>query len=174
MTPLIEKFGKFNERISRWAEAIALFALVFIMCVSLVDIVGAKVFLSPVFGSIDMIMIAQWVAMTCAASMTLIKGKHITVDFFLLMMPRRLRVIVDGIVFLLCLGFFMMVVWYLFQHGYSFQTGGEESGTARIPLYPFVYLGAFACIPVGLVYLQQFINFMRTQRRTRHPEPEKG
>lgn len=174
MTSLIEKFGKFNRRISSWAEIIAQVALVFIMCVSVVDVIGAKVFLSPVFGSLDVIMIAQWLAMTWAAAMTLIMGQHITVDFFLIMMPRRLRLIVDSIVYFLSFAFFVMVVWYLFQHGYSLQAGGEESMTARIPLYPFVYMGAFACIPVGLVYLQKLMNLMWAQLRTRNTEAYKG
>ena len=113
MDLFIEKFRKFNQKISDWMENISLFALLFMMCTTCVDVVGTKVFRISVFGAIDMIM----------------------------------------------LGFalFVIISWRLLLYGYSLQIGGEESATARIPLYPFAYGAGIACILVCLVYLHRFI-----------------
>jgi len=174
MTLFIEMFGKFNERLSHWAAALAIFATVLIVVVSVIDVIGSKVFGIPLFGSIDIIQIAQWLAMTCAASITLYKKMHIRVDFVVDMLPKRLQAIVDGIVYVLCFCFFVVIVWNLFKHGYSFQAGGEQSSTARIPLHPFVYLGALGCMLVALAYLQQFMNLVWPKRGAGQPQPGKG
>ncbi|MBW1945793.1 MAG: TRAP transporter small permease subunit, partial [Deltaproteobacteria bacterium] len=92
-----------------------------------------------------------------AASITLIVGRHIQVEFFVLLLPKRLQVIIDCIVHLFGFALFSLIVWRLFVFGYSFQTGGEETATAQIPLFPFVYFAAVACIPVCLVFLHHFM-----------------
>ena len=160
MNLFIEKFRKFNQKISAWMEWVGVFALVFIMGTTCVDVVGAKLFHTPVFGAIDMIMIVQLVGISFAAAMVLILGSHIGVDFFLLLFPRCLRVILECIVDLLGFVLFMVVVWRLFVYGHSLQIGGEVSATARIPLYPFAYGAGVACIPICLVYMQRFIQLV--------------
>jgi len=167
MTLFIEKYGKFNETICRWAEVVAIFATVFMVGLSSVDVISSKVFNTPVFGSIDMVMLAQWMAMTMAAAITLIKKMHIRVDFVVEMLPGRLQAILDGVVDLVCIAFFILIAWNLVKHGYSFQVGGEESATARIPLHPFMYLGALGCLLVASVYLQQFLGLIWTKHKTR-------
>ena len=138
-------------------EWIGISAYLLIMVLTCVDVVGAKLFRTPVFGSIDIVMLAQLLAISFAASITLIVGRHIQVEFFVLLLPKRLQVIIDCIVHLFGFALFSLIVWRLFVFGYSFQTGGEETATAQIPLFPFVYFAAVACIPVCLVFLHHFI-----------------
>jgi len=139
-------------------EWIGISAFLLMMVITCVDVVGAKLFRTPVFGSIDVVMLAQLVAISFAASITLIMGRHVKVEFFVLLLPRRLQVIIDRIVHFLGFAFFVLIVWRLFIYGYSLQTGGEESATAYIPLFPFVYGAAVACIPVCLIFLHHFID----------------
>jgi len=138
-------------------EWIGISAYLLIMGLTCVDVIGAKLFRTPVFGSIDIVMLAQLLAISFAASITLIVGRHIQVEFFVLLLPKRLQVIIDCIVHLFGFTLFSLIVWRLFVFGYSFQTGGEETATAQIPLFPFVYFAAVACIPVCLVFLHHFI-----------------
>lgn len=127
------------------------------MGITCVDVVGAKVFRAPVFGAIDGLMLAQLVAVSFAAAMTLIVGRHIQVEFFLLLLPKRLQVIIDSIIHFLGFSLFVLIGWRLFAFAIFLQTGGEQSLTAHIPLYPFAFGAAVGCIPVCLVYLQQGI-----------------
>jgi hypothetical protein len=68
------------------------------------------------------------------------------------------QLILNCLIHFLGFALFILIVWRLFAYGYSLQTGGEESMTARIPLHPFAYGAAVACIPVCLVFLHQFID----------------
>lgn len=157
---MLEKFEKFNRRVSGWVEWVGLFALLLIMALTCVDVVGAKAFRAPVFGALDVVMIAQLIAISFAGSMALILGRHVQVEFFVPLLPKRLQHIVDCLVHFLCFVLFVLIVWRLFAYGYDLQIGNEESMTARIPLAPFAYGAAAGCIPFCLVFLQRFIDSM--------------
>ncbi|MBW1999877.1 MAG: TRAP transporter small permease [Deltaproteobacteria bacterium] len=154
----LEKFERFNRLIGGLVESIGIFAYLLIMGITCVDVVGAKLFRSPVSGAIDIVMLAQLVAISFAAPITLITGRHVQVEFFVILLPKCLRPVLDCIVNFLGLTLFILIVWRLFVFGYSLQTGGEETATAYIPLYPFVYSAAVAIFPMCLVFLCRFID----------------
>jgi TRAP-type C4-dicarboxylate transport system permease small subunit len=162
---MLEKFQKFNEMLSGWAEWIAFWAIFFMVVLTCVDVMGAKLFRSPVFGSLDAMMVAQLIVVSFAAGMALIRNRHVQVEFFVILLPRRIQSAIDCLVQLLCLGLFVLIVWRLFMHGHHLQTGGEETATAHIPLSPFAYAAALGTIPVCLVLLQQFFgSILRVMR----------
>ena len=154
----LEKFEKFNRRLSDWFEWIGLAGFLVMMFITCIDVIGAKLFLLPVFGAIDIVMLSQVVAISFAAAAALILGRHVRVEFFVVMLPRRVRALIDIIIHLLGLTLFIVIIWRLCVYGYLLQTGGEESATARIPLAPFAYSIALASIPVCLVFLLEFLN----------------
>jgi TRAP-type C4-dicarboxylate transport system permease small subunit len=143
----LDKFEKFNRLVSSWFEWVGLAGLLVMMFITCID----------VFGAIDIVMLSQVVAISFAAAMTLILGRHVQVEFFIMRLPKRVQAVTDSIVFFLGLFFFVLVVWRLCVHGYHFQTGGEMSATASIPLYLFAYGIALASIPVCLVLLLDFL-----------------
>ena len=139
--------------------------MLLMMVITCVDVVGAKVFRWRLLGAIDIVMLAQIVAISFAAGITLIRGRHIQVEFFLNLLPRRVQTVINSFVLLLGLGLFVGIIWRLCVLGHSFQTSGEYSATAYIPLYPFAYTIAIASIPVSLVLLERFLKSLtkRTQ-----------
>ena len=154
---MLGKFEKFNHRLSDWFEWIGLAGMLLVMAITCIDVVGAKVFKWPLLGALDIVMLSQIVAIAFAASMALILGRHIRVEFLFNLLPRRARAIINSFVLLLGLGLFSVIIWRLCVLGYSFQTSGEYSMTAYIPLYPFAYGIALASIPVCLVFLLEFL-----------------
>ena len=155
---MLEKFDRFNRKISGWVEWIGFGALFLMVVLTCVDVIGAKIFLTPVPGSIDITMLAQLIAVSFAGAMVLILGRHVQVEFFMIMFPKRFQATVDALINLLCLVFFIIIVWRLFIHGYDLQTGGEVTMTAGIPMAPFTYAAALAMIPFCLVFLQRFLS----------------
>src|SRR4030042_3874555 len=155
--PVLDKFEKFNHRLSDWFEWIGLAGMLLIMTITCFDVVGAKVFHWRLFGAIDIVMLSQIVAIAFAAGMALILGRHIQVDIFIALLPRRAQAFIDSIVLLLELGLFILIIWRLCVLGYSFQISGEMSQTADIPYYPFAYGIALASIPVCLILLLKFL-----------------
>ena len=153
----LKKFEAFNQKISLAIEWVGLIGFLIMMLITTADVIGAKVFHQPVFGALDMVIQAQLIAMSFAAAMTLIKGRHVAVEFFVPLLPKRLQMIVDVLVDLLGLAFFLILLWRLTDYAYSLQIENEVTPTARIPLYPFAYGAAVAFIPVCLIYLHRLL-----------------
>jgi TRAP-type C4-dicarboxylate transport system permease small subunit len=159
---VLDKFEKFNRRLSGWFEWIGLAGMLLMMVITCIDVVGAKVFHWRLLGAIDFVMLLQIVAIAFATSMALILGRHIQVDIFISSLPRRAQAVIDIIALLLGFGFFIAIAWRLCELGYSFQISGEHTATTRVPYYPFAYGIALASIPVCLVHLQKLlISLMR-------------
>lgn len=153
----MNRFDRFNRLAASLFEWVGLAGLLVMMFVTCIDVIGSKVFLRPVPGSIDIVMLCQLVAISFVAASALLLGRHVHVEFFITMLPPRIRDIVDCIMHFFSLTLFALIVWRLSTYGYSLFTGKEVSPTARIPLYPFAYGIALACIPVSLVLLSSFI-----------------
>ena len=154
---MLEKFKKFNEALSRWAQWIGFGALFFMVVLTCVDVVGTKLFRLPVPGSLDLMLLAQLIGLSFAAAATLVHNRHVSVEFFVVLLPKRAQALIDCVVQLLCLVLFVIIVWRLFTHGYHLQTGGEETPTIQISIAPFSYAAALATIPVCLVFAQRWL-----------------
>jgi TRAP-type C4-dicarboxylate transport system permease small subunit len=162
---VLNKFENFNRRVSTWCEWLAVVAMLLMMVITCIDVVGAKLFLAPLLGAIDIVQLSQIIAISFAAGMTLILGRHIQVEFFFQLLPRRVQAVTDSCVNLLGLGLFILIVWRLVELGHSYQTTGEYTATAYIPLYPFAYAVAIACIPVCLVLFSELLKSLTMREK---------
>lgn len=161
---MLDTWERFNRRLSGWFMWIGLVGLLVMMVVTCIDVVGAKVFRCPLMGSIDIVQLGQTVAIAFAASMALILGRHVQVEFFVRLLPRRLGAVINSCILLLGLGLFMVILWQMSVFGYSLQTSGDTSATIYIPYYPFAYGIALACIPVCLVFLWEFLKSLKRSK----------
>jgi len=159
---VLDRLEKFNRRLSAFMEAVALVGILLMMVATCVDVVGAKVFRHPLFGSIDIVQLSQLVAISFTGASALILGNHVKVEFFMVMLPKRLRAFGDCIVHLLGFLLFALIVWRLLVYGYSLQAASEVSSTIRIPIYGFAYGFAVASVPVCLILLTEMIKSLMT------------
>ena len=162
--PFLERFEQLNRSLSTAAEVVALGAIVFMVVLTCADVIGAKFFLRPVPGSLDMMMMAQLIGVAFGGASTMIEGRHIAVDFFVQLMPERPRDVLAAIVHLASLALFALVSWRLFVHGADLQAGHEVTATAAIPVAPFAYAAALAMVPLCLVLLQAFLQSLEALR----------
>lgn len=154
---ILERFKRFNEKVSASFEWVGLAAFVFMMLLTTVDVIGAKLFLRPVDGALDLMMILQLLAMGFALSSSYIAKRHVQVEFFVPLMPKLMRRIIACFVQTLMLVLIITMTWQLFVYGYDLKMYNEVSSTVRLPLYPFTYATAVAFIPVCLVALAKWI-----------------
>jgi len=148
---VLEPLENFTRGLSRVLEWVGLVAIILMVGITCVDVIGAKIFRHPFFAAIDLVMLAQLVAIPFAASATLLVGKHVQVEFFVRMLPKRIRAGVDAFIQFLGLILFVVITWQLSVYGNHLQSSGELSSTARIPLYFFAYGAALACVPLCLI-----------------------
>jgi TRAP-type C4-dicarboxylate transport system permease small subunit len=155
---MLQEMRRINRAVSMWLERVGIVALLFMMGVTCVDVIGIKVFRSPLHGAIDMAQLAQVVGIAFAIASTQVLGKQVMVDFFMNKASARAQAIVDTVVYFILFILFVCVVWRLFALGYSFQTAGEVTPTLYAPFHPVVYGAALACVPVSCVFLIEFLS----------------
>ena len=151
----LNQMDKFTRSSSRHFEWVGVIGLLLMFLVNFIDVVGAKLFLWPLPGSIEIISFSQIVAIAPAIAFTLILGRHIRVEFIIDRFPKRLRAAICSISSFFGLMIFALILWQSYLYGQSLQKAGEIGSTSHIPFYPFAYFIAFCSIPVCLVFLME-------------------
>lgn len=153
----LDKLEKYNTLVSKWFAWIGIVFLLVIMLVTGIDVIGGKIFRWRVLGAIDIVTMSQILAITFAVAMSLILGRHVSVEFVVRKFPQGLRRVVRIIVNLIGLALFVLIAWRLAVLGYTLQCTGEATATIYLPLYPFAYAISLSSIPVILVFLIRLI-----------------
>jgi len=153
----LNPLDKFTRSSSLYLEWVGVIGLLLMFLVNFIDVVGAKLFLFPLPGSVEIISFSQILAIAPAIAFTLILGRHIRVEFVLTRFPKRIRAIIGSITSFLGLVMFVLILWQSYLYGESLQKAGEIGSTSHIPFYPFAFLIAFCSIPVCLIFLVEFL-----------------
>lgn len=157
LSKLVENTQRFNRILSNAIETVGVVSLLLIMAITCADVIGAKVFLKPVPGSLDIVMLAQAVAISFSTAATLSVGGHVSVEIFLMHMPPLMKRITMIFTEVLSMILFVLIVRQLLVYGHELKFYGEMSPTAHIPLYPFAYGIALATFPACIELLTRIV-----------------
>jgi len=135
-----------------WVAVIALLAMFAIM---VLDILTSKILNMPITATVDVASFLALVVASFSVSRTILARRHIEVEFIVTKLPRGARKFFNTLSSFLSLAFFLLIVWRAFVYAYSLQKTGESSLTQHIPMAPFAYGIAVACIPALLIYAYQ-------------------
>ena len=157
LSKLVDTTQRLNRTLSNAIESVGVVSLLLIMVITCVNVIGAKVFLKPVPGALDIVMLAQAVAISFSTAATLSVGGHVSVEIFLMHMPPLMKKCTMIVTEVLSLILFVLIVRQLLVYGHELQSYGEMSPTARIPLYPFAYGIALATLPACIELVTRII-----------------
>lgn len=149
----LEKFNRFNIILNFGVEWIGIVAFVFMMLLTTADVIGAKVFLSPIPGALDLMMLAQLIALSFALGASYLANRHVEVEFFTPLLPKLVQRLVAVVVKFFVFALFALMTWRMFVYGFDLKSYTEVSPTIRLPLYPFAYAATIAFIPATLAAL---------------------
>lgn len=153
----LEKLNHFTTKINFGIEWIGMIAFVFMMLLTTADVIGAKVFLSPIPGSLDLMMLAQLVALSFALGASYLANRHVEVEFFTPLLPKLLQQLVAVIIKFFVLLLFALMTWRMYLYAFDLKEYTEVSPTIRIALYPFAYAATIAFIPATVASLVKFL-----------------
>jgi len=124
------------------------------------DVIGLKAFGSPIHGSVDIIVVAQIVAISFAASLSIIQNRHLAVEVVFEKLHGRTRTVIEAVVAFLTLVLFILLVWHMWLYADNLRMKGKSSYVLYLPLYPYAYAMAIAFIPVCLTLLQKLLTLV--------------
>jgi TRAP-type C4-dicarboxylate transport system permease small subunit len=129
--------------------------------VTCADVLGAKLFTSPVPGSTEIISLVQVAAIVFAVAATQRHKGHISVEMFVVKMAPRLRSLIKAVTSLLGLILFSLLIFEGIRLGNRYLAAGEVTATVQIPYYPFAYAFSLALFPIAVMLLVDFIEVIK-------------
>ncbi|HHU76537.1 MAG TPA: TRAP transporter small permease [Firmicutes bacterium] len=163
----LRRFDLLVGELFKKLEWIGIAAVLAMMLVTVIDVVGAKVFLSPLNGAMEMISFGQIVAISCVLAVGLLFGRHIDIELFVSWMSKSIQNHIHFLISIIGFIFFIILAWQSTIYGLSLQKAGEISSSAYIPLFPFAYVIAFCAAAASLYYLNEIFHYF-AERSARH------
>jgi TRAP-type C4-dicarboxylate transport system permease small subunit len=145
----LDRYIVLLARILFWIAGVGLVAMLVLI---VADVVGIKIFSSPVPGGIEYVSFFAVVAIAFAVGHTQVMHGHVSVDFIVEKFPHRAKLVIDILMTLFSVCLFALLSWFSFRYGNSLRRSGEVSMTQEIPFYPFVY-GMAVCFVVTFLVL---------------------
>ncbi|WP_271411361.1 TRAP transporter small permease [Pseudomonas sp. Q1-7] len=133
-----EGAGLISRALLRIAQGFALgggFILLALVAMSLVSIIGRKLFATPIQGDIELMEIGAAVAIAAFLPLCELRGQHIKVDAFTLKLPSRVQVWLDAFAHLLCLLAALLLAWRTGLQVLESHEYGEVSTLLSVPLW---------------------------------------
>ncbi len=151
------RFRSFSKKLAQTVETIGVVAILLMFVFTVVDVVGAKLFLKPLRGATDLVGFAQIIAISSTIAIGLFLEKHIKIEFLVPRMPRLFQKISDCLVNIFGIALFIFLAWGSFQFGLSLKRAGEMASTAHLPLYPFAFALAVFAVIASLYFISQLL-----------------
>jgi len=156
----------FSGKLANWFNTVSLVALVVMLAVLVIDILGGKLFHRPISGSIDILGLLGLFVFGFALARTEILGSHIRVDFLTLRLSSRLQNVFIIVSSSLTLVIMALIIFTCVKYALMLQDVGGGSQTLEIPYFPFVYVLAFAFIPLMLqVFVELLSSIMKVRQK---------
>ncbi len=159
-------FDRWAEYLTKVLFLIAGVGLVGMLVLILSDVIGIKVFAKPVRGGIEFVTFFAVVTIAFAVPHTLLMRGHVSVDFIVDHLPRRLRLVIDILMILLGVVLLSLLTRYGFKYAGDLRASGEVSMTQKIPFYPFVYGMAVSFAATLLILLLDLVKAVRKALKT--------
>ena len=143
-------------RVSGVLHDIASAALTFMMCITVVDVVGRAAG-HPLMGTYEIVGMTGAVVIGFAIPFASWEKSHIYMEFLLDRLSRKQR---NGLMIFtraLCMVLFVFIGYNLLFLAADYQRAGEVSLTLKIPIYPVVYGFAVCCFIECLVFVCDMI-----------------
>jgi len=168
-TSFLSMLDKGVELLSKVFFWIAGVGLVGMLLLIVADVIGIKIFNSPVPGGIETVAFLAVVAIGFAVARTQVMRGHVAVEFIVERFPRRLKMVTEIFTVLLSVGLAAVLAWYSFKYAARLRDTGQVSMTQKISYYPFVYGMAACFVALFLVLVSDLVKSIAKAAKTWTP-----
>jgi len=158
------RLRSYAHKLSYWFNWVAGGGLVAMVLLTCSDVV-LRSFNRPIPGTFEIVGFLGAMVAAFAIAYTQIMGGHVAIDYLVARLPSRRQALVRSFISLVGSALFVLLAWQSYLYAHSLSLSGEVSPTEKIPLYPFVYAIALACVPVVVVLAVDFARAVREVAR---------
>lgn len=149
----MRNFADFVKLLSKLLDRAAGFCIAGVMILVISNVILRAIFGQPILGTYELVGFLTALGIGLALAHCALQNGHISVGYVMDRLPSRLQAAVDLLTNSTALGFWGLTVWHLCQYAGSMAVSGVVSSTARVPVYPVIYLLAlgFSVLCLALV-----------------------
>jgi TRAP-type C4-dicarboxylate transport system permease small subunit len=155
----MKRFMARIEGISRFLNAIAGISLIFLMLLTVMDVI-LRYLKRPIVGTYEVVAFAGAIVIGFSLPLTSWMRAHIFVDFFILRFSRKIRNGFYIVTRILVIMLFFLIGWNLLGYGTDLYRSGEVSLTIQMPFYPIAYGVGLCCFVQCLVLVCDVIKVL--------------
>ncbi|MBW1801647.1 MAG: TRAP transporter large permease subunit [Deltaproteobacteria bacterium] len=127
--------------------------LAVMMFLTATDVILRYVFNRPITGSLELTELMMAIVVSFALAYAAVKNEHVNIDLITSRLPPKPQAALNTITSCLCFGVFALIAWRTVLYAEHQRLGNFETMSLQIPVYPFVYVVAFGCAVLCLVFL---------------------
>ena len=140
-----------------WVAAAAVIAMMLLTCADVI----LRFFRHPIPGTYEMVGLLGTIVVSFSLAHTSVMRGHISVEFIIQKLPKRVQIVIDGINSLLGAALFGLITWQSLLYAQNLMHTGEVSMTLQMPIYPFVYGIAIGSMILCLVLLTELLQSLK-------------
>lgn len=152
------------KKITAASRVLVMVAVVFMMLITVVDVVLRKFFLSPILGVTEYSQMIMVVILLAAASTGMADG-HIKVDLVSSKLPKKAQDVCDIITMILTVSISMLMASSIAYAGYKAILSGLKFLTVKISQAPFILLYALGMFVMGIAAICLLIEAIRRAKK---------
>ncbi len=135
-------------------SALSVLAMVLIVVIDVV----LRMLRLPVTGAYDLVKVAGTIAIAASFPYTTAVRGHVAIEYFFHKFNRRGRVVIDTLVRLMAMVFFVFASWQSFCYGSTLRESGLVSLTLQMPVFWLAYLIGVIFLVVVLVIFENMLH----------------
>ncbi len=160
-TNILLKILKSLSTYLAYIGAIALFAM---MCLTMADVAGRYIFNKPILGVFEITEFMVLVLIFSFLGYTQAQKSHVSVDLFMMLFPKRMKVLIEIFSHIACLAIMALITWMGVEKALELMAAGEVSPNLVLPTYPFVFFLVLGCAVMCVEFIRDIIMILKNNK----------
>lgn len=156
----MERIDQVLRKASRVLNAIGGTALVFMMLLTVADVIG-RMWGHPIIGTYEVVALSLAVVIGFTMPKVALDRKHVYMEILIERLSPMGRAAMLTFTRLLCVMLFALAGYNLLGVGHEFRLSGEVSSSISIPFFPVAYGMGVCCFVLCLVFLLDIAKIWR-------------
>lgn len=116
--------------------------VLFLMFITVFDVVGRYFFNNPIPGTFELTRIALVTTVFISLGFTQLEKVNISITFLFSRLPLKVQKILDVSNSLLSVILFSLVFWQMLRYAARLAAAGQYTTVLRLPMHPWIYIAA--------------------------------
>ena len=159
---ILKKVKSVVKGVVNFSAFLSALVVVFMMFLTVADVVGRRFFNSPVAGTFELTRISLVIIVFTGLGLAHFDGENIGISILFDKFNKKLQKILDVIISIISIGLFWLVIINTFKYAKRIANANLVTSVLRLPMYPWIYISAFGVAILILALIWSLIESIQS------------